>query len=129
MSDARQGSAADRLGGRTFAFACRIVRFCTALDAAQGVPRRLGAQLLDAGTSVAANYTEAVASSSRRDFLARQKIVLREARESLLWLCLIEQCFPEWAEPSRDLAQEAHELVAIFTASTRRLSQSLAPPR
>src|SRR5216117_1007344 len=77
---------------RTFRFACDIVRFCRELSAEPGVVRNIAWQLADAGTSVAANYEEAKASYSRREFAVKNCIVLKEARESRLWLRLIIEC-------------------------------------
>ena len=74
------------LAGRTFRFACAIVRFCRKLAQEPGVSRHIAWQLADAGTSIAANYEEAKAAYSRRDFTAKSSIVLKEARESRMWL-------------------------------------------
>ena len=48
--------------------------------------RHIAWQLVSAGTSIAANYEEAKAAYSRRDFTSKSSIVLKEARESRLWL-------------------------------------------
>src|SRR6476646_7518629 len=77
------------LAERTFQFACAIVRFCRRLAQEPGVARQIAWQLADAGTSIAANYEEAKAAYSRRDFTAKNSIVLKEARESRLWLRVI----------------------------------------
>jgi four helix bundle protein len=83
-----------------------------------GVVRRIAGQLADAGTSVAANYEEAKGAYSRRDFAAKNSIVLKEARESTLWLRIIleEQLAP--ASDVRPLLEEANQLVAIFTRAS-----------
>src|SRR5436309_3534492 len=106
------------LADRTFRFACNIVQFCRQLSAEPGVVRQMAWQLADAGTSVAANYEEAKGSYSRREFAAKNAIVLKEARESRLWLRLILACklAGDLAEVQR-LYDESDELVDIFTAS------------
>jgi len=113
------------LGERTFQFACAVVRFCRELSAEPGVVRQIAWQLADSGTSVAANYEEAKGSYSRREFAAKNAIVLKEARESRLWLRFILACnlSPNRAEAQR-LYDEANELVAIFIAAVRRLRQA-----
>lgn len=80
------------LGERTFLFACEIVRFCRKLSSEPGVTRQVSWQLAAAGTSVAANYEEAKSSYSRREFAAKNAIVLKEAREARLWLRLMLAC-------------------------------------
>jgi four helix bundle protein len=53
--------------------------------------RTVGAQLLRAATSVAANYRAACRGRSRAEFIAKLGVVLEEADESLLWLELIKE--------------------------------------
>src|SRR4051794_16571595 len=73
---------------RSFKFACRIVQIHRALSRDR-TARRLADQLLDAGTSVGANLEEAEAAQSKPDFIAKCRISLKEARETLYWLRLI----------------------------------------
>ncbi|HET6955862.1 MAG TPA: four helix bundle protein [Vicinamibacterales bacterium] len=113
------------LAERTFRFACAIVRFCRKLAQEPGVSRHIAWQLADAGTSIAANYEEAKAAYSRRDFTAKSSIVLKEARESRMWLRLIQAESLAPIDDVRPLLNEANELVAIFTTSVKRLRITL----
>jgi four helix bundle protein len=90
------------------------------------VTRHIAWQLADAGTSIAANYEEAKAAYSRRDFTSKSSIVLKEARESRMWLRLIEAEQLAPIEEVRSLLTEANELVAIFTTSVKRLRLTIA---
>lgn len=115
-------SAAPPLAERTFEFACAIVVFSRKLSAECGVVRRIAWQLAAAGSSVAANYEEAKGSYSRREFAAKNAIVLKEAREARFWLRLIVACkLGADASEARRLLAESEQLVAIFTAAVRRL--------
>jgi four helix bundle protein len=78
---------------RTFQFACAIVRFCNKLSTAPGAARQIAYQLLNAGTSVDANVEEAKAAYSKREFISKNSIALKEARETLFWLRVIASCF------------------------------------
>jgi four helix bundle protein len=110
------------LGERTFQFACAVVRFCRKLSAEPGVVRQIAWQLADAGTSVAASYEEAKGSYSRREFAAKNAIVLKEAREARLWLRVIIACnLGAQKEEAERLYDESDQLVAIFIAAVRRL--------
>lgn len=109
------------LGERTFIFSCDIVRFCRKLSKEPGICRQISWQLADAGTSVAANYEEAKGSYSRREFAAKNAIVLKEAREARLWLRLILACELASEAETRALYDEANELVGIFIASVRKV--------
>ena len=105
---------------RTFLFACDIVRFCRDLSKEPGAARQISWQLLAAGTSIGANTEEAKGAYSRREFAAKNGIVLRECRESLFWLRVILATQLAPAARVEPLRQEANELVSIFTATVRR---------
>jgi four helix bundle protein len=74
---------------RAFVFATRIVRLCQFLEKNRLASKLVINQLLDAGTSVGANLEEAQAGQSRADFVHKNAISLKEARESNYWLRLI----------------------------------------
>ncbi len=71
---------------RLFLFACDVVRVVQILHTRGPVAGALSAQLLNAAVSAAANAEEAADGSSRRDFLAKERIVLRELKEARLRL-------------------------------------------
>ena len=74
---------------RAFAFAVRIVKLCKFLEKHSEVSKNVVGQLLDAGTSVGANLEEAKAAQSRADFIHKNSVSLKEARESNYWLKII----------------------------------------
>ena len=99
---------------RAFEFALRIVKLCQHLDKQPGVPRTLAYQLLKAGTSVGANIEEAQAGQSRPDFISKNSIALKEARECHYWLRLLiaAKVMPE--KRLAELSDEAEELKLIL---------------
>jgi len=105
---------------RTFHFASGIVAFCLELAQTPGAPRQIAGQLLAAGTSVGANAEEAKAAYSRRDFACKNGIVLREARETLFWLRLIQATRLSTSPALASLIEEASQLVAIYTVTVRK---------
>jgi len=67
--------------------------------------------------SVAANWIEADEALSKKDFLMRVKICRKEAKESRLFLRLIDAGLNKENGVKRDaLAAEARELVLIFSS-------------
>ncbi|MBN2668301.1 MAG: four helix bundle protein [Bacteroidales bacterium] len=48
-------------------------------------------QVLRSGTSIGANIEEALGAQSKRDFLSKKNISLKEARETYYWLRLLKQ--------------------------------------
>lgn len=104
----------------TFLFATDIVAFCLALSQQPGARRQIAGQLLRAATSVGANAEEAKAAYSRREFVFKNAIVLREARESRYRLRLIAVTGLAPIESVAPLLAEAEELVEIFTATVKK---------
>jgi four helix bundle protein len=74
---------------RAFEFAVRIVRLCQVLNEQLGVGRTIGKQLIRSGTSIGANLEEAQAGQSKADFIHKNAIALKEARETHYWLRLL----------------------------------------
>lgn len=103
---------------RTKKFALRIIRLASRLpmDRAGDV---MGRQILKSGTSVGANYAEALRASSKRQFVAMIEIATREAGETLYWLNLLAESGTVKRPLLANLIQECDELVAILTATGR----------
>lgn len=80
MSDSGSRSV---LEDKAFAFAVRIVRLYRFL-LQKHTPHSLASQVLRSGTSIGANVTEAQDAQSRKDFIAKLSIALKEARESCI---------------------------------------------
>jgi four helix bundle protein len=70
---------------------------------------KLGGQLLDSGTSSAANYRAAQRARSPADFVAKLKIVEEEADESMLWIDQLRK-----AGLSTELNADAERLRDMF---------------
>jgi len=81
------------------------------------IVRRLAYQLVDAAGSVGANLEESAAGQTKRDFIAKQFVALKEARESRFWLRVISEAIPALAPHFKEHLQESNELVAMLTAS------------
>ena len=80
-------------------------------------------QLIRSSGSVAANLIEANESFSRNDYSHRIKICRKEAKESQLWLRLID--VTEQTELTRNtLIQEATELMKIFGAILEKMKSN-----
>jgi len=80
-----------------------------------------GKQLVRSSGSVAANYIEANESLSKKDFVMRVKISRKEAKESRLWLELVDCGNAESLDKERKaLLQEATELMMIMSSIMRK---------
>lgn len=73
-------------------------------------------QLVRSSGSVAANYIEANEALSKKDFLMRIKISRKEAKESRLWLKLLDIDNEGLDLERQQLLKEATELLMILSA-------------
>ncbi len=111
---------------RAFEFACQIVAYCDELMKRDGVGRILAPQILRCGTSIGENLEEARGGESRRDFISKCSIALKEARESLFRLRVADRCQLGPKGRAAALAAEANELAAIIGAIVRNARRNLA---
>jgi four helix bundle protein len=81
-------------------------------------------QLVRSSGSVAANFIEANESFSRNDFSHRIKICRKEAKESRLWLRLIDINEQQLANSRDMLIQETMELAKIFGAMLEKIKNT-----
>src|SRR4030095_4996959 len=99
---------------RTFEFAKSMRAFVKQLPKTVGNAEDVR-QLVRASGSVAANWIEADEALSKKDFLMRVKICRKEAKESRLFLRLIDPGQSQSTASARDkLAAEAPQLEIIF---------------
>ena len=113
------GAYGEDIRDRSFRFACRIVELCKRLLRDGDVARILAPQLLRCGTSIGANLEEARGGESRRDFLSKCRISLKEARESAYRLRILVATKVGPADEAADLTAEASEIAAILGAIVR----------
>lgn len=106
------------LKDRTKRFAVHVIRLCRELPGTLDA-KRVGGQLIDAATSVAANYRAACRARSRAEFIAKLGVVLEESDESLFWLELMVDANLVTKLRAERLLKEADELTAIFTTSVK----------
>lgn len=104
---------------RLLEFCVRVVRLVDELPNTR-VGNHVAGQLLRSGTSPFPNHGEAQAAESRKDFIHKLRISLKELRETQRWLKLIER-LPLVESPERlnELMQETDELIRIFVQSIR----------
>lgn len=81
-------------------------------------------QILRSATSIGANIEEAIAGQSKKDFLSKLSISLKEARETRYWLRLLQES--ELTTINVTVYQkEALEIVNILSAIVKTTRSSL----
>ena len=100
---------------RTLEFGKRVIRLAKSLPR-NSINLTLVSQIVRSGTSVGANYREANETSTKKDFLYRTRVCLKEAKETVYWLHIIIEANVELEKRTQPLLQEATELVKIFAS-------------
>lgn len=104
---------------RTAKFAEDVIELLQTLKE-NAINRPLISQLVRSSSSIGANYMEADAAESKKDFRHKIAISKKEAKETRHWLRLIAKTNPECKDKCRNLWQEAHELLLIFSTILKK---------
>lgn len=107
----RENAVADK----SFAFAVRIVNLYRYLCETKK-EYVLSKQLLRSGTSIGANIAEAVQGQSKRDFIMKMNISLKEASETQYWLRLLEATDYLTKAENASILKDCTELIKLLTA-------------
>ena len=116
---------------RKFDLEERLINFSVSIiDLIQEIPKsytgiHLSKQLVRSGASVSLNYGEAQASESKKDFIHKMKIVLKELREAFICLkILIRTKLYETKEKITLIYSECNELISIFVKSIETVNKN-----
>lgn len=82
-------------------------------------------QVLRSGTSIGANIAEAECAISKKDFLAKMYISLKEATETLYWLDLFYKCGILREEHYKSISSDCLELRRMLVSITKTTSETL----
>jgi|ERR1051326_2953018 four helix bundle protein len=102
---------------RTFKYGVRILKFLRTLpdDYISRIPKGQEAR---AALSIGANYEESQGAITKREFANKISICYREARESVYFLRVLKDLFPEekYKKDFQELINERTELKKIFSS-------------
>jgi len=116
----------ERGSDRKFDLEDRLIAFAVAIiDVVEASPdtrvaNHVAGQIIRSGTSAAPNYGEAQSAESRKDFVHKMKVALKELRETRVWLRIIlgKRMMRSPAATETSL-KECQELIRIFAKSIR----------
>ncbi len=100
---------------KSFAFAVRTVKLYQYL-CDQKKEYVLSKQLLRSGTSIGANVHEATQGQSRKDFLSKMNIALKEAFETEYWIKLLIATEYLTEKHGKSIQEDCGELNRILNA-------------
>jgi four helix bundle protein len=114
------------IDARALAYAVRAVRLVRFLETRRDSASQIIArQLLRSAMSVGANLSEARSAETKRDFVHKCTISLKEARECLYWLRLLVAAEMITEKRLADFLNETDELIAILTTIIKRTKRSI----
>jgi four helix bundle protein len=114
----RKGQPRFDLEERLLEFSARIIRLVDALPNTRA-GNHVAGQLLRSGTSPYGNHGEVEAAESRKDFVHKLKVCLKELKETRRWLRLIQKSKMLPEKSLIPILAESEELIRIFFTSIR----------
>ena len=102
---------------KSMAFAVRIVRLQKYLSEQHEFV--MSKQVLRSGTSIGANAREAEYGQSKRDFVAKMSIALKEAAETEYWLELLHKTEYLQEEAYQSILADCQELCKLLIVIVR----------
>ena len=88
----------------------------------------LSKQLLRSGTSIGANLAEAECAISRKDFLAKVYIALKECAETKYWIELLRETDYLTEEQYRSIWNDCEEIRKMLSSTTKTVNSTLHTP-
>lgn len=101
----------------------RLIEFASKIiDVTESLPstiagKHIAGQLVRSGTAPALHYGEAQWGESRRDFIHKMKVGLKELRETFNCLKIIRKKNRYPADPLAKIIDENNQLISIFVKS------------
>src|SRR4051812_37727033 len=106
----------EALEERLLEFSARVGRVVDALPDTR-LGQHIAGQLVRSGTSPAPNYAEACSAESRKDFIHKLRIALKELRESRSWIRLIIKAELLLSTRMTEVQEECEQLANIIGKS------------
>ena len=116
---------ANVLKDKSFAFAVRVVKLYRYLKQEQK-ESVLSRQVLRSGTSIGASVRESINAASKRDFIHKLTISLKEADETSYWLELLFHTQLIEEKIFKSLINDCNEKIKLLTASIKTAKQAVA---
>ena len=107
---------------KSFDFAVRIVGLYKHLTQ-EKKEFVMAKQLLQCGTSIGANVTEAEKGQSKADFNAKMNIAMKEANETYYWLRLLRRTDYLNEKEFLSMEKDIREILAIITAICKKTNK------
>ena len=110
---------------KSYSFALEIIKLYKQLSEQKEYV--LSKQVLRSGTSIGANIYEAISSESKRDFIHKMGIALKESRETSYWLNLLKDSLYINYETFNFLHSDCQSIIKILNSIILTTKQRYFP--
>ncbi|MEE9432170.1 MAG: four helix bundle protein [Melioribacteraceae bacterium] len=112
------------IASKSYAFALRIIKLYKYL-VADKKEYVLSKQILRSGTSVGANIREAEHAQSKKDFINKMSIALKEANETEYWLMLLKDSEYISVENFNSIHTDSVEIIKLLASIVKSSRKSI----
>ena len=104
-------------------FSIRIIGLCRFLNEEKH-EYRIADQMFRSGTSIGANIAEAQCAISKKNFIAKLYISLKESNETLYWLRLLQRTQYITNKQYESVYKDCEELKRMLVSITKKLTMA-----
>lgn len=112
------------LKDKSYAFAIKVVKVCQYLNNSKK-EYVISKQLLRSGTSVGALIREAEFGQSKKDFISKMSISLKEANETDYWISILKDTNYISIEEYKMLKNDIEEILRMLVSSIKTAKKNL----
>lgn len=121
----RSFSYSNVIKDKSFDFAVRIIKLYKYFSKTEGQLEPILKQLLRSGTSIGSNVHEAQGAITKKDFINKLQISLKEANESEYWINLLYKTDILNSEQFQSLENDCKELIKLLTSILKSLKSNV----
>lgn len=112
------------LKDKSYAFAIKVVKVCQYLNNSKK-EYVISKQLLRSGTSVGALIREAEFGQSKKDFISKMSISLKEANETDYWITILKDTDYISTDEYKILKNDIEEILRMLVSSIKTAKKNL----
>lgn len=109
---------------KSFNFAVKITKYYVDSIKKDYLLKDILRQLLRSGTSIGANVSESQEAVSKKDFINKLSIALKEAKETEYWLKILFQSCIINENLYNELINECHQIIRILVSILKKLKEN-----
>jgi four helix bundle protein len=109
---------------KSFDFAVKITKYYVESIKKDYLLKDILRQLLRSGTSIGANVSESQEAVSKKDFINKLSIALKEAKETEYWLKILFQSCIINENIYNELINECHQIIRILVSILKKLKEN-----